>query len=247
MTQTEEPAPAPSAPAAPAAPQRRRVLVEILAAFFLATGVVSGLYRLRGVPIIERNLAVVAAVMFLYLPAMILWRRGHDLDQYGLLVRPLGRGLAWFLGAAAVVVPLFSLGYFLYLRTGCLNLPRWLVFCPSYGPPVGDPIKLRLPPQLGLLTLSQLLVVALPEEFFFRGYLQGRLREVFSAPAAWLLQAVLFALGHYLVTFDPSALAVFFPGLLFGLLRAQTGSVLAGTLMHALSNLLIDILHRTLV
>jgi membrane protease YdiL (CAAX protease family) len=223
-------------------PSRRAVLVEVLGAFVVATAVVAGLYRLRGVPLIERNLAVVAAVGFLYLPALLLWRRGRDLDQYGLRVRPLGRGLLWFLGCAALIVPLFSLGYYAWLRLGCLHLPRWLAHCPPLGTPA-----VRWPPQLGLLLLSQLLVVALPEEFFFRGFIQGRLREVFSAPAAWLGQAVLFALGHYLVTFDPAALAVFFPGLLFGLLRAQTGSVLAGTLLHALCNLLIDVLHRSLV
>lgn len=229
-----------------AKPRRGAVLLEVVAAFLGATAVVAGLYRLRSVPLIDRNLAVVAAVVFLYLPALILWRRGRDLDQYGLHLRPLGRGLLWFFGVAAVLVPLFSVGYYLWLRTGCLRLPSWLVYCPSVGPSlVGR--TLRWPPQLGLLVLSQLLVVALPEEFFFRGFLQGRLREVFSAPAAWLGQAVLFALGHYLVTFDPSALAVFFPGLLFGLLRAQTGSVLAGTLLHAMCNILIDVLHRSLM
>lgn len=241
--------PPPSAqepPLPPPRPTRRAVLLEVLGAFAAATVVVAGLYRLRGIAIIERNLAVVAAVGFLYLPALLLWRRGRDLDQYGLRLRPLGRGLAWFLGSAAVIVPLFSLGYYLWLRTGCLHLPRWLVVCPSLGPSLGK-LTLRWPPQLGLLILSQLLVVALPEEFFFRGFIQGRLREVFTAPAAWLLQAGIFALGHYLVTFDPAALAVFFPGLLFGLLRAQTGSVLAGTLLHAMCNLLIDVLHRSLV
>lgn len=234
----------------PPRPSRRAVLVEVLGAFAVATAVVAGLYRLRGIAIIERNLAVVAAVGFLYLPALLLWRRGRDLDQYGLRLRPLGRGLAWFLGSAAVIVPLFSLGYYLWLRTGCLHLPRWLVSCPSLWPSLGPQagkLMLRWPPQLGLLMLSQLLVVALPEEFFFRGFIQGRLREVFPAPTAWLMQAGIFALGHYLVTFDPAALAVFFPGLLFGLLRAQTGSVLAGTLLHAMCNLLIDVLHRSLV
>ena len=44
---------------------------------------------------------------------------------------------------------------------------------------------------------------------------------------------------------EPAALAVFFPGLLFGLLRMHTGSILAGTLFHASCNLLIDILHRS--
>ena len=36
---------------------------------------------------------------------------------------------------------------------------------------------------------------------------------------------------------DPRGLSVFFPGLLFGWMRSATGSILAGTICHALSNL----------
>ena len=49
------------------------------------------------------------------------------------------------------------------------------------------------------------------------------------------------------MTFDPASLAVFFPGLLFGLLQRRTGSVLAGTLFHASCNVLIDVLHRSAI
>lgn len=217
------------------------MIAEVLLAFIVVTAVVSGLYRLRTVPLIDRNLAVVAAVLFLYVPAMLLWRRKLDLDQYGLRLSPVGRGLLLWLGATAVVLPLFCLGYYVYMRRICPHLPRALFWCPPLVPPT-----LRWPPQPLLAVASQLIVVALPEEFFFRGFIQGRLREVVRAPWAIAFTAAVFALGHLLVTFEPAALAVFFPGLLFGLLRAQTGSVLAGTLFHATCNLLIDVLHRSL-
>lgn len=228
-------------PAPPAAASPRAVLGEALLAFVVVTAAVSGLYRLRSVGFIDRNLAVVAAVLFLYVPAMVLWRRRLDLDQYGLRLAPLRRGLLLWLLTTAVVLPLFSGGYYLYMRKLCPHLPRALVWCP---PPL--PLTLRLPPQPLLTLVSQLIVVALPEEFFFRGFVQGRLREICSGPAALLGTAALFALGHFLVTFEPAALAVFFPGLLFGLMRAATGSVLAGTLFHATCNLLIDVLHRSI-
>ena len=61
-----------------------------------------------------------------------------------------------------------------------------------------------------------------------------------SPVLAWLFAAVLFALGHYLVTFHPASLLVFFPGLLFGILRGWSGSVLAGTLFHATCNLVME-------
>lgn len=228
------------APPPPPAPSRRQVVAEVLLAFFAVTALVSGCYRLRWVGFIDRNLAVMAAVLFLYVPAMILWRRRLDLEQYGLRLRPLGRGLLLWLVTAAVVFPLFCAGYYLYMRKLCPHLPRALVYCaPALSP------TLRLPPQLFLTVVSQLVVVALPEEFFFRGFVQGRLFEVASRPAAVVATAALFALGHLLVTFEPAALAVFFPGLVFGLLRTYTGSILAGTLFHASCNLLIDILHRS--
>jgi len=97
-------------------------------------------------------------------------------------------------------------------------------------------------------------VVALPEEMFFRGYLLQRLEARFpprhrlaGAPVGWalLLSAVLFALGHVLVDFNPQRLAVFFPALLFGWMRARTGSLAAGAAFHAFCNLLSDVLHTS--
>jgi membrane protease YdiL (CAAX protease family) len=222
------------------APARRAIAVEVLVAFAAVTAVVSGLYRLRTVAFIDRNLAVVAAVLFLYVPAMLLWRRKLDLEQYGMRISPLGRGLLLWALALAVVLPLFSIGYYLYMRKLCPHLPRALVYCPPALRPI-----LRLPPQPLLAVVSQLVVVALPEEFFFRGFIQGRLAQAYTRSTALLATAAIFALGHYLVTFEPAALAVFFPGILFGLLRAATGSILAGTLFHASCNLLIDVLHRS--
>lgn len=223
------------------APSPRAVIAEALLAFAVVTAVVSGLYRLRAVPFIDRNLAVVAAVLFLYVPAMLLWRRRLDLDQYGMRLAPGLHGLLLWALALVVVVPLFSLGYYFYMRRLCPHLPRALVYCPPPLKPV-----LRLPPQPLLAVVSQLIVVALPEEFFFRGFIQGRLMQVVRPLPALVATAVIFALGHFFVTFEPAALAVFFPGLLFGLLRAATGSILAGTLFHASCNLLIDVLHRSI-
>ncbi len=256
MITQNQPVSSPPTTARPKAapPTSKRVWAETLFAFVTVTTLVSMLYRLRGIGFIERNLAVVAAVLFLYLPAFLLWRQGHELDQYGLRLKPLGRGLVFYGLAVVIVVPSFTLGYALYVRRVCpwfsmqlvhafgkaYALGKWRLLCPPALTPV-----LRLAPDLFLSALSQLLVVALPEEFFFRGFVLGRLREVMRAPTALLLTSALFALGHFLVTFAPASLAVFFPGLLFGLLRLGTGSVLAGTLFHATCNLLIDTLHRS--
>lgn len=97
--------------------------------------------------------------------------------------------------------------------------------------------------------LTHLVVVALPEEFFYRGYVMGRLDDIFKgrvrlfgAQVGWslLIQAALFALGHYLVDFRPGRLAVFFPALAFGWLRAKRGTIGAGVAFHGASNIFMD-------
>ena len=101
--------------------------------------------------------------------------------------------------------------------------------------------------------LAQFLVVALPEEVFFRGYVQTRLVDHFGPPpkpwmivhpSALLLQSALFALVHVAVDPNPARLAVFFPGLLFGLVRGWRGGVGAAIVLHALSNIYSDLLVR---
>ncbi len=213
----------------------------MLLVFAAATAVISLLFRLRGLRFVDQYISVMAAVVFLYLPAAVLWRRGQELDDYGFTRAGLGRSLLWFLGACAVVFPLFVIGYAIYVQRICPQLPEWLVVCPPHPAP-----RLRWPPEPLTAALGQLLVVAMPEEFFFRGYVQGRLRERYATAPSILLSSLLFALGHVLVSFEPGSLMVFFPGLVFGLLRAGTGSIVAGTLFHASCNLLIDVLHRSL-
>ena len=95
------------------------------------------------------------------------------------------------------------------------------------------------------MLLSQLLVVALPEELFYRGFLQTRLTTVLPQRVvllglplslANLATSVLFAFTHYLFGFQPYRLGVFFPSLLFGAMRDRTGSILAPVLLHGVAN-----------
>lgn len=102
------------------------------------------------------------------------------------------------------------------------------------------------------LIMLQLLLVALPEELFYRGYLQtrldglvGRERQVFGVSVnvtSIVLTSALFALGHIITIWHPARLAVFFPSLIFGWMRRATGGILAPILFHAACNLLVDIL-----
>jgi membrane protease YdiL (CAAX protease family) len=93
--------------------------------------------------------------------------------------------------------------------------------------------------------LGQLFVIALPEEAFYRGYLQSRLDEVWAprwrvlganVGPGLVATALIFAAGHLATVQVPARLAVFFPALLFGWLRARTGGIGASVCFHATCN-----------
>jgi membrane protease YdiL (CAAX protease family) len=93
--------------------------------------------------------------------------------------------------------------------------------------------------------VSDLVFVALPEEYFFRGVLQpslerkgGPRRRLLGAPfgRGVVIAAALFALAHVLFQPELRRLAVFFPALWFGWLRSRTGSLAPGIVAHALAN-----------
>ena len=106
------------------------------------------------------------------------------------------------------------------------------------------------------LVAIQMLLVALPEEFFYRGYLQGTLDRVWprririlgvECGLSIVVVSAMFALGHFVVGFDPQRLAVFFPSLLFGWMRARTGSIAAATAFHGLCNIVVDVLGKSYI
>ena len=98
------------------------------------------------------------------------------------------------------------------------------------------------------LALAHLMVIALPEEFFLRGALQPALIRrwgpgfrIWGGSLGWanLVVSLIFALGHFLTTFDLTRLSVFFPSLLFGWLASRKGSISSSVILHAQCNLLV--------
>lgn len=156
-----------------------------------------------------------------------------------LSARRLARDAARALGAAAL--------------TALLIFPPFIVAWRWWWAPLGS-FAWQPPPQLWDDVSAQLLAIALPEEAFYRGYLQtalddrlGTRRRVLGAPLGWglVLTSLIFAVGHFATEANPARLAVFFPSLLFGWLRARTGGIGASLLLHAASNLLTLTLARS--
>jgi membrane protease YdiL (CAAX protease family) len=134
--------------------------------------------------------------------------------------------VGWAMIASLLLLPLFWLGFVIWWR-------------PHHG---FDP---TLAPSLDEV-IGQLLVIALPEELFYRGYLQtaledaaARKRRVLGAEVGvgLALSSAIFAAGHLLTEPHPGRLAVFFPSLVFGWLFARTRGVGAAILFHAACNL----------
>lgn len=228
---------------------------------------VGGLAAARLVSFVEptgmlgANLAGVAAFLFIAVPDARLRARGETWAEYGVPLhglrdartwRAFGRGAAVALAVAAVVFPLFAAVFWGWSAL-LPHLPPGLAraVAPYAGSPRFAP---ALPRAFPVLVLVQFLVVALPEELFYRGFMQTawarnapeRGLSVFGARLGhrFLATQALFAAGH-LVILQPWRLATFFPGLLFGWLRERTGDIAAPTVLHALSNLFIATLEAS--
>ena len=226
---------------------RTRPLALALASAAVVTGVVALVSRFTN----TQYVAMAVGFVFLAATWVLVWR-GDDarVRRYGLALGGLvlpgelrarevlassGRAVAWALGFAAVVFIPFYFGWRWWWH------PR-LAFSLSTTP-------------LDVLNeaLGQVIVIALPEEAFYRGYLQSQLDEAWTsrvriAGAAIgpgiLVTSAIFALGHVATIPQPARLAVFFPSLLFGWLRARTGGIGASVVFHASCNVFSEMLGR---
>lgn len=235
---------------------------RISAVYALVCGAVFGVTRLELVPGLGQYVHLVVAAIFL-LTAIRLTR--NEPSHYGIALggllepatdeRPAGPLGLFDLGRAirkALPSAVRELG--VATAIAALVFPLFAAAFYGWHQPERD-FSLALPPSFVSVALAQLVVVALPEEAFFRGYLQTaltdlddkrmRLLGVELAPRAWLLQAGLFALLHFLVEPHAARLAVFFPALLFGWTRAWRGGIGAALTLHAMSNLYSEILTRS--
>jgi len=224
-------------------------LVEALVVTVLTTAVVT--VAARVLP--EKYVATTVGFLFLAATWAFVWRKDDGfVEQCGLALGglvlpgplPVRRvatsaaiAVAWALGTAVVVFVPFFLGYRRY----------WHVEGAFHFVFTGKAFANE--------AFGQLVIIALPEEAFYRGYVQSRLDGAMG-PAfrvrvlgtdvslAIVVTSALFALGHLATIHSPVRLAVFFPSLLFGLLRARTKGIGAGVLFHAMCNVFSETLGK---
>jgi len=225
----------------------RRALVEALVASAVVTAVVTVVSMLLP----DRYVATAVAAIFLLATWAMVWR-GDDARviksglALGGLVLPgsidnsaLAKSTLRAIGWAA----LFGAFTFIPFYFG------WLKYWHPHGA-----FKLKVNDMEVLNEIAgQLVIIALPEEAFYRGYVQSRIDEALpwrvkilgaDVGPAILVTSVIFALGHFATIREPARLAVFFPSLLFGWLRARTGGIGAGVAFHASCNVFSELLGK---
>src|SRR5207245_2987411 len=123
----------------------------------------------------------------------------------GLAVLPKLYVADWGLYLYIVVRKLDGVGYSLVpsRHTFLVGLREWVYFLPL-GIGLGTVLRFihfhaRVPPAMSLLisVLVTFLLVAIPEEMFFRGILQNLLETRFGRRIALIAAAILFGLAHF--------------------------------------------------
>ena len=209
----------------------RDLLLLWLATLLLIRGVVAlhaaGMYEI---------ILIAVPLLFMYMPLYACKLRGVSAEAYPLTLPLLrepfyGQAIRLNLVLIGLITVPWLIGYHYYqsMLFGYTNQWLW-------------------PSSFITLIGYHLFFVAIPEEMFYRGYMQSRLDELFEKRWSifgvklgwgWILTCLLFAFGHSLVHFQWWHFAIFFPSLLFGWLREKTGHIVAGALFHAWSNVVV--------
>jgi membrane protease YdiL (CAAX protease family) len=166
---------------------------------------------------------------WILIPWTLLTINREPFEPFGYHLHDLPRSI----GTALLVSVLILVPYFLLFQhwigkppplfTGLHGILRWLKMC-----------------------LYQFCTIAFPEEFYFRGYLQTRLNQIWGRPYSLLgasfgwgliVTSLVFMLFHLVLAINLWNVGIFFSALVFGWLREKTNSVAAPTIFHALSNI----------
>jgi membrane protease YdiL (CAAX protease family) len=231
-------------------PHTRDALVALLVAA-IATALVTAASTLLP----DKYVATAVGFVFLGATWLFVWRRDDPRVEasglalgglvlpgkvdLGRLLGSAGRAIGWAAVLSAITFVPFFFGW------------RWF-----WHPRAAFALHV-VPFELVNDIFGQLIIIALPEEAFYRGFLQSRLDEAFPAfgarrfrifgaevGPAILITSTVFALGHFATIRDPARLAVFFPSLLFGWIRQRTGGIGAGLTYHASCNVFSGLLGK---
>lgn len=196
------------------------VWVAVLVAFHLMS-----LFRRGGFPIISD----LSPLMLVLLPVAVSFKKRAPVVFLDFNRRIFWGSLKWFLFWTVVVYAVaFPINHVF----------QKIVWGFSYHIPQDG--------QWVNIFFTHLVVVAFPEEFFFRGYMQENLNKIFvpqkklfGVPFGFgvMLTCVIFTVSHSFLAYQWWQVFIFFPTLAFAWLKEKTGTVWASVFFHAISNL----------
>ena len=231
--------------------------------FALTNGLVFALSRSRAM---QFGLHELIGALFLVSAIWSVRRDGDATRRYGIrlggifpgaegddrsLVRAVWEGIPGALRETAIAI-----------AVAAVVLPVYAFFWPMFNR-VPAARHFALDGEHARQIATHLFAIALTEEMYFRGFVQTRLGDAFgvvvTAPvvgapreslraiadrtlgnprllAAIALASLLFAITHVTVEVTLARAVVFFPGLLFGVVRAWRGGIGAAVMVHAISN-----------
>lgn len=202
----------------------------------LVTFVVFLIYRiattLTFIPYYPEIHTLIYLALFIYVPLIIMRHQRRQIvlinNRSSLLLRDFRIYLLW---SGVIFIPFFGAAWL------WMNVVHGMTSFQMPSLPTWQ------------MVATQLLIIALPEEIFFRGYVQDVLNRAYekkwrlfgtSLGMGWLLTALLFAFCHSLIMVQWWHFAIFFPALVFGYLRERTDALMVPILFHATSNLVLD-------
>lgn len=207
--------------------QKNNDLLILLFAWIGVLLLIQALRFLHGISFVAQNNTVFVSIILVYTPTFLYFFQKKKMSFLATDKQTLQKTITSFLIYSALVFPVFLIGNHFYQ----------MIFGKNY--------HTAMTTDWGNVIITHL-IIAFGEEFFFRGYMQEVLQKHFpsskkiagiSISMAVTLTSVVFAFSHSLITLSWWHPFIFFPSLLFGLLKEKTQAIWAPTLFHAACNL----------
>jgi membrane protease YdiL (CAAX protease family) len=211
--------------------------------FFAVTTGILKLLEVSKISILKTLLPLLAAIMFLYIPTLYSVKKKDKEIVEIIKIKNLKTSMILCVYISIIIFPFYTAGF--YVFHSIILGKKFLLHFPLDSP--GNFIT---------TLLFHIFIAALPEETFYRGFIQelfnrdfGKKWKIFKiefGPSIFLT-SILFALGHYIIIPHPFRLAVFFPSLLFGLLKEKYENITLPFLFHAIANIYSGVLESMFI
>ncbi|MFA6988561.1 MAG: type II CAAX endopeptidase family protein [Candidatus Gastranaerophilaceae bacterium] len=123
----------------------------------------------------------------------------------------------------------------LVLFTTIINILSIFVFNNSFK----NPYESFSPEKIRLISIFAILIAPIVEEVFFRGFIQPVFVKRFGMYIGIFTTSVIFGLSHSQYTnYSTALLSVIAIGIVLGIVKEKTGSIIPGILAHFINNFL---------